>query len=304
MNILLNINKKYIMPSIVMLKSMEEYLEDEVVDVYIMFEEIPDNELQAYSKNLNSFFNFHFIQVKDVIFNNLLINGHISKEAYYRVFAFKYLPDHIERILYIDADTIINNSLQEFYYQSFDGSLMVACEDKNISHRFTHIYKNLCMDIKDAYFNSGVILFNIKAIKSIENVEYKLMEYININTDKIVFHDQDILNGFFYKRVKFADGRKYNCLVADLLFSKEYRWASKNAAIIHFADKWKPWKYSYMGYFDDLFWKYANQTTYSYLYKEYKNRHFVYRFIPISTMRLCKKMLKVIFKKCFKYSRS
>ena len=47
-------------------------------------------------------------------------------EIYFRIFASKYLPQDLERILYLDADTIVINPLKELYETDFGGNYYVA----------------------------------------------------------------------------------------------------------------------------------------------------------------------------------
>ena len=51
-------------------------------------------------------------------------------ELYYRLLAPYLLPEEMERILYLDADIIINGSLREFYQQSIDGAYAAFVMDR------------------------------------------------------------------------------------------------------------------------------------------------------------------------------
>lgn len=296
-NILVCSDKNYIMPTAVLLKSLSFNIcsndkSKYKLTTYILNSDLSDGDIKNIENIVNEK-NIKILSLKinEEDFKGLKVSGHISKSAYYRILASDVLPNNIDRVLYLDCDIIINGSIKDFYFQDFDGKALIACEDKVISHNDLEVYKNLNLDINDKYFNSGVILFNIELLRQIPDFKSKMFNFINANKENFIFHDQDILNGFFKDKVKFDDDFIYNNLVKWIRNRKELKEAYKNTVIFHYADRWKPWKYNYIGYCDDLFWKYACMAGYNEFYKEYKRKHFIYKFIPFNILRKIKRLI-------------
>lgn len=68
--------------------------------------------------------------------------------------------------------------------------------------------------------------------------------------------DQDVLNGLFYNKVRLISGSSYNypeILINPLITNN----GLDKAVIIHFLQK--PWKYSYRGVNQNLWWRYARE---------------------------------------------
>jgi lipopolysaccharide biosynthesis glycosyltransferase len=298
MNILLNINREYIMPAVVMLKSLAVNNPDEKLFVYIMHSNLTERDCAVFKENFATLLTICFIYVEDPLFDHLLISGHISKEAYFRVFAFDYLPNCVDRVLYIDSDVIVNKSLKDFYNQNLEDIFLVACEDTKMSHQTVDVYENLSMNLRDPYFNSGLILFNIAKMKQTDGLKSSLYAYIARNCEHFLFHDQDILNGYFYhKPIKIISSKAYNCMIPSILSKKERIWAEKNAVILHFADRWKPWNYDYAGYFDDVFWEYAKQTSFRDSYADYVDLHSKRKASVNLLVRRLKRFIKKMLRK-------
>ena len=130
MNIALCLNSKYVMPSVVCITSILENNTDPI-DFYILYSYLTEEELSFMSehvKKYNKESSLIAIKVDDTLFTDCPIHGR-AKEAYFRLLIPLLLPKDIGRCLYLDGDTIVNKSLDEFYMTSFDGQALVVCED-------------------------------------------------------------------------------------------------------------------------------------------------------------------------------
>ena len=112
------------------------------------------------------------------------------------------------------------------------------------------------------YFNSGVMLLNLKKMRE-DNISEKLFECKRNETDGI-FVDQNCFNLVFGKNVRYLS-LKYNCIpyafsqysdneIANFYkISKEELQDIKNhIAIIHLANFYKPWKYTHADCFKEF----------------------------------------------------
>ena len=66
----------------------------------------------------------------------------------------------------LDADIVLCGSIREFYYQSFENNLIVACQDALCDdEEIVKIKDNLGLPKEHIYFNSGVLLLNIEELR-------------------------------------------------------------------------------------------------------------------------------------------
>lgn len=183
-------------------------------------------------------------------------------EAYYRLLLGEVLPHSVERILYLDADIIVNKSLKELYDMDFEGNDLIACADAS-SAPFGDVRDEIFREFEDkSYICSGVILFNMEQIRK----RYTFDDYMGV-AQKFNFNfrapDQDIINYLHHGKIKVISNRTYN-MFGKYYYSKglDYTDALTDAVIVHFTG-WKPWDGEGIHYnTEKLWWDYAKETHY------------------------------------------
>jgi lipopolysaccharide biosynthesis glycosyltransferase len=292
-------NSKYVMPSMVCITSVVENNKNPI-DFYILYSHLEESEIKSMKNHIKKYGSqYSLIPVKIDENNNLSgpINGR-SKEAYYRLLIPTILPKNLDRCLYIDGDTIVQKSLNEFYNMPFDNKAFIVCEDVGeilLYHKERHPILNIPLEYR--YFNSGVLMFNLNYFRN-DNFDINIIfNYIKNNSDKLKFLDQDVLNALFYDKVKFAYSNLYDyleILISHLLANDNM----EKAVIVHFIQK--PWKYTYNGINAKYWWKYGKKL-YKFEYFKFCIINFIYRkclgllLLVISINRL--KKLKQAIKK-------
>jgi lipopolysaccharide biosynthesis glycosyltransferase len=222
----------------------------------------------------------HIIKIDNSIFNEINTSNEMRwpKEVFYRLLASVILPKHIKKILYLDADIIIDKSIMVFYNMDFYGKALIACEDSAVTSQNMYS-KRLNIPDPYYYFNSGVLLFNLELLRVYLKLE-KVLDNIDTNSKNIIYPDQDLLNSMLYDKVLICDFRKYNFMCDSSRYKRKYfRNHVKNAAIFHFGggNNFKPWHYKYAGELSYLWWKYAKYTEYRVRYKEFKIKNKFYK---------------------------
>lgn len=256
-NIIININDEYVFPAIVMLTSFHYNNKTSKSRVLVLHRGLKNASISLITNKIGNYFDLSFINTLDDLHINVFLSGHISTEAYLRIFAYKYYDPEISRAIYIDSDIIINGSLERFYNMDFEDTYLIACEDRVISKKNRKVYDSIGLPYSNRYFNSGIMVMNIEKMKKTKDIELKLVSYIEKIGNKAGYHDQDILNGFYTDNCKIIDSKNYNLLVTDITSNYQAQKRKKSSAVFHFADRWKPWKNDYIGYLSDEFWKYA-----------------------------------------------
>lgn len=111
-----------------------------------------------------------------------------SYTTYLKLFAFNLLPDKVERIFFIDSDTVVVGSLLEIVDIDMKGYMIGAVRDG-----ITQPYKvALGYDENDSWFNMGVMLVDVNKWKT-EGAQTKVIEQLK-KRKAYVAVDQDLLN--------------------------------------------------------------------------------------------------------------
>lgn len=205
MNILFSINAKFIDLTKICIRSIVRF--DKNIDFYILHHDL-DREHMDDLRNAFSGCTFHFIEVKEEEFKEFPISSRYPLEIYYRLFASDLLPTTLDRILYLDVDIVVIQSLKELYTMDFEDNLYIACS--HVSENMTHLNaKRLGLNEDVPYINTGVLLMNLIALRKQLNKQ-DILNYVNTYKKKLVLFDQDVLTALYGDRTKLVDYRKYN----------------------------------------------------------------------------------------------
>lgn len=240
-----------------MLKSLFLNNPEQKFSIYLMHSSLQEQELEM----LHSFVEkneheLHVITVKQEHFMDAPVVKHYSKEMYYRLLAFKYLPKNLERILYLDPDILVINDIRDLYHIELKGYLYAAAYHDRGSVKELNKLRLKQYEI-EAYYNSGVLLMNLEE-QRIKIKEEEIYQFVEENRKKLILPDQDVINGLYSKQIRDVDELIYNF---DARFYQYYKIVNKidmdfvinQTAIIHFCGKRKPWLSNYIGKFHSLY---------------------------------------------------
>lgn len=159
---------------------------------------------------------------------NVKVSKSIPVAAYLRLLIPKYLSD-LKRILYIDCDTIICDSLHDLWNIDLNGNTLAAISEESI---YQVIKEKLGLD---DYFNSGVLLIDVEKFASYYQA---FLEFLP-NHNRITFHDQCVLN-YILRDNWLSIDRKWNYMSHNF---KEGEKLSLNFKILHYNSLYgKPWE--------------------------------------------------------------
>lgn len=267
MNIMISINRDYMKYACVMLMSLKEHHKGILLSVYILHSELTDEDFMMMDEVIGS----EGIELIPVFIPKGTTKdfqiGPWPEVAAYRLLVTDLFAGSLERILYLDVDTLIIGDISEFYNTPFDEQYLVGCEDFLTDEVRRQKCREFGRDESTRFFNSGVLLFNISKL-SANGFYYSvyvdiLKRYPHI---KIEYPDQDMLNLLFWNKIKFMDRIKYD--YAPLFFrmeDKEHLYISReelvsNCCIIHMIGGTKPWVNVSIAAVDELWWEYAERT--------------------------------------------
>ncbi|HFI0362463.1 TPA: glycosyltransferase [Streptococcus suis] len=176
------------------------------VSVYVLTSDISDYSRFKLQKLEDHFDNLdiHVLVVDAKQFEDLPLNrSHITRpEVYFRMAFASLLPD-LDRILYLDSDILAQKDLQPLWETSLDGAYMAAVSEPPSEGAFDY-RRSIGMTKPEYYFNSGVLLMDLKKIRE-DQIEQRLFQCGHAIKDRIRLQDQDIINVALEGQIKALD---------------------------------------------------------------------------------------------------
>ena len=247
------------------------------INIFILDDEISENNKKRLEKlidNPNHILIFIKTKKLDDLINLLPMykNSHISFTNYARLFMADLLPKDIDKVIYLDCDGLIVDSLNDVWNANIDdyycGGVLAGMSDAHKQY--------LGFKLDDSYFNSGFLLVNLKKWRQ-DNVEEKFIQFMVENQNKFYQQDEGVLNNVFKDSFLILD-LKYNLngyfQILDYDLGKKYcgmkgKWYSKdsfdqskqNPVFLHFLGLWseQPWVNKKHIYWD-LYRKYSEMS--------------------------------------------
>lgn len=241
MNILISVNRSYFEQAKTMLHSLRRHNQEDIT-VYLLNRSLDPIAVNKFESYLRKHLRIHLeiIDISATAFEQLpLVDARFSIEIYYRLLAQFLLPHSLDRILWLDADIVIRGSISEFYYQDFSESLLAACPDAaSEGDEILRIKNNLGLAKEHVYFNSGVLLLNLAALREKTTLD-AITQAAQSMAEHLVYPDQDLLNYLYTGQIKYCEPERFNCQAK--IFKKLTKEQAQHIAILHYAGCEKPW---------------------------------------------------------------
>ncbi|MBP5399821.1 MAG: glycosyltransferase family 8 protein [Alphaproteobacteria bacterium] len=170
----------------------------------------------------------------------------INSVATYRLLASSLLPN-LDKVIYLDVDLVLLGDIKEYWQIDVNDYYLAAAVDP--LNEKEGMLKNLPLPDKALYFNSGVMILNLKKWRQ-DDVEKKFFENTAKYAGVLLLPDQDLLNLTLLPQVKYLD-KRYNFMIESEDLEKEHEFLT-----IHWAGFFKPWEKK-DGIMAEYFWGYA-----------------------------------------------
>ncbi|MDR0963983.1 MAG: glycosyltransferase family 8 protein [Clostridium sp.] len=244
--------------------------------------------------------------------------AHFTTKSYYRLLVPDLFSEY-EKVVYLDSDIVVNNDIAEMFAYDLDGFYMGAaydthivgvCQQKPDHEQKAYNRETLKMENPEEYFQAGVSLYNIAAIRR-DYAEGYLIE--QASKHNLRWLDQDLVNMLFHKKIKRLPA-KWNVMVANIPgdvreyfmdedILREYIEARLDPYIIHYVGHAIPCFTDTPDLYD-IFWHYARQTPYYEVLLQLMATESVKRTAPLclpyNTQRHPPQKVHIRFKKRFK----
>lgn len=264
MDLLFTFNSKYIAPFKTLITSLRASNSGHHLRIWLTHSSLKSNELKDLSQWLEMRgIEFHAIVAAEKIFANAPVMKQYPKEMYYRLLAGQLLPATLHRVLYLDPDILVINSLDALWNYNLDGAAFAAA-----SHSWgpdlVHEINRIRLDTDHDYFNTGVMLMDLDEVRQLVDPE-AIFSFVHTHRNELLLPDQDVFNALFGRYTLQIDDTRWNY---DVRYFKNYQlkssglctldWVMENSSILHFCGKKKPWHKQYSNRFGVLYKHYRN----------------------------------------------
>lgn len=163
--------------------------------IYVIDNEIGVSNREKLNSVISSFANARIVFVpfkkwRDSLTLNMAWN--ISISSYGRLFVGSMLPENVDRVLYLDCDMIICNSLETLWGTDLGNHILATVQDDVKDS----IKASIGLLPEDKYLNAGMLLIDLNKWREY-NIEDKCLDFISEREGRVVHHDQGVLNGVF-----------------------------------------------------------------------------------------------------------
>lgn len=279
-NIACTANRTYLQHLTAMLSSVFFNTKAQVT-VYVLNNDFT-NEDKILLVNLFESYNnvrFEFYTIDDQVLSGInVVAEHLTIQTLYRLLVAKLLPTNIDKVLYLDCDLIIESDIQELYSLDIEDYYVAATNE--LSYRLANL-----LELEDVrhYFNAGVMLINLKKWR--DNDFWSVCRAFALaNSEKIIYGDQDILNGVLRGKWKRFE-LKWNFTTNQVFRQHNYEYyfgeqevhqSISHPSIIHYIGGMKPWygfsthpnRSRYFYYLDKVQYSYVKFPELEYLKKQ------------------------------------
>jgi lipopolysaccharide biosynthesis glycosyltransferase len=209
-------------------------------------------------KNINDYFDFEFDTTgwPPITLARLLIG--------------KILPKEIEKILYLDGDTIVRGNLKQLWEMDLDNKTLGMSIEPTIDKNRIKVLKIDCFP----YCNAGVLLVDLKKWRKTNACE-KIFDFYRLHDGKLFANDQDAINGalkdeiyilspkYNFYNIFYQYSYKFMCKIMEPLsyIDKDvYLDAVRDPAIIHYLGEERPWRSGNTHKYKNDYKKYLGKT--------------------------------------------
>lgn len=242
--------------SVCMISLLENNSKDfDNINIFILDNNINKNnkiKLKSIINNYNAHLKFININVIEKIegITPIIRDNNLSYSTYSRLFIASLLPKDINKVLYLDCDSLVCGSFKELWELNIKNYSCAAVYDQyNMGSKFLKELLNLNKD--GDYYNSGLLLINLDYWRK-NNIESDFTNYLTKNKSKIWWHDQDVINAVLKDSILPID-IKYNLM------------SCLHELNIKSIRKWQAlWKF-----YDEKMIENAQKTQFSFILQEY-----------------------------------
>jgi lipopolysaccharide biosynthesis glycosyltransferase len=190
MDIVCATDGNYLPHCIAMLHSLKAKNPEEELTIHLLLDSI---ERETFLKAIGSLHglipSFNVLRADPQLVKDFPFDGHATVATYFRLLLPSLLPGNVKRVIFVDSDTIVMDSLRELWQLPLEGKALAAVPEHWVSckdHGYVHGH----------YFNAGVMLIDMELWRR-KDILGLGRDFAKANPHRLRHWDQDILNAVF-----------------------------------------------------------------------------------------------------------
>lgn len=238
-----NAHSKYVR---VVIRSIAKNNKNSSITIHIINDGISKSNKKKFYEEISRYNN---LKIKFYKIDSTKFEGIVTREwhvsTWYRILLPLILDNNINKILYLDSDTLVNGSLDTLFDVDLDEYSIAAVSDL-IYYQESNL-KRLPMIKNGTYICAGVMLMNLEYWRQ-HNLSEKIFTFAREIPELLIFPDQDAIN-------IVCDG-KIKLLPYEYGYVLDFQ-NKKHSIIFHYGYL-KPWKFADNSPFFHIWEKYNN----------------------------------------------
>lgn len=201
LNVLYQFNEKYVPfagTSIISLLENNKSIDE--INIYILCEDVQPQSRSRLKDQVDEYGrNAIFIDASSIIdkMKELGVNDYRGSYATnIKMFVTEFISSDVERLLYIDSDTIVCDDLSGVFEFDMQGMPVAMCQDSLCKNH----KKSVGFSNEDKYFNGGIMLFDMKKWRE-EHCTERICEHLINDRSFYMAPDQDLINIVLKNRI-------------------------------------------------------------------------------------------------------
>lgn len=276
MNILYTFNDRFVPQVAAAITSVcENNKEENDITFYLFVLEVSNENKEQMERYIQSYQrNTVFIELQNLqdYFDFEIDTTGWNPIVLARLLLDKLLPENIDRILYLDGDTIVRGSLHNMYHIDMKDHVIAAGLEPTYSREHK---KDIDME-NFPYYNAGVLLIDLNNWRNQKTGE-QILDFYGKHNGKLFSNDQDAINGTLkgqiltlepkYNYFNVFDQYSYSFLnsLCDYPYVDKtaFQESKNNPVIIHYLGEERPWRIGNHHRFRGDYLKYLKLTPWS-----------------------------------------
>ena len=169
--------------------------------------------------------------------------GPFTIHTWYRIFLDQLLPEDVEKVLYLDADTLIASSIDELFQIPLENVAIGAAKDQQ--NFIIATKQRIGLPQQHTYVCAGVLLMNLSYWRK-HNIAQQILDWAIANAHRLGCPDQDAINVVLREKTVVLPA-KWGIIARNFLYDAFYQTeeaaeAYHHPCIIHYAGC-APWYY-------------------------------------------------------------
>lgn len=306
------LDDNYAMQAGVSLVSLFENNRNLCFYVFLLSDHLSDINRSRLKETVEGYGNtIEFIEVYDIekrVGVRLSLNNW-GKMAYCRLFLPELVPEWVDKLIYIDADTLVLGSISHLAEildsEGFSSYYAAGCRDSSSMYKKLHGFRK-----SETYYNSGVLLINLKLWR-LNGIQSAFILEIRRRNGRSIDPDQSYINCLMINKIMMLPA-KYNVMSLYYLdhddylrisdYSENEAYSEEELAeavaapvIVHFAGdrRYRPWYAGCRHCLKETWLEYLRKTEWKEFIPEEK--------APEEELSLAKKCKKAVVRRAVRY---